>query len=265
VANAQHDVWAVGAGYESYVGRWSRLAAPNFLRWLSVPGGQNWLDVGCGTGALTRSILDEMKPARVLGIDPSEGFVAHARAHIADERASFQQGDAQALPAGDGALDAVVSGLVLNFIPDKAKALAEMRRVTRPGGTIGGYVWDYAGGMQFMRYFWDAAVAQKPAARELDEARRFPVCKPEPLQALFTDAGLRSVVVEAIDVPTVFVDFDDYWSPFLAGQGPAPGYCMSLAEAERADLRERIRQSLSVEQDGSIRLIARAWAVKGVV
>ena len=138
-----------------------------------------------------------------------------------------------------------------------------MRRVTQPGGTVAAYVWDYAGEMQLMRYFWDAAVALKPAAREFDEGIRFPVCRPEPLIALFSTAGLLDVAVKAIDVPTVFKDFDDYWSPFLAGQGPAPGYCTSLSEADRVVLRDRIRAALPVAVDGSIPLIARAWAVRG--
>jgi SAM-dependent methyltransferase len=263
MTNSQHDVWAVGEGYERYVGRWSRLVAPEFLRGLGIPGGRNWLDVGCGTGALTQAILDAASPARVVGVDPSEGFVAHARAHVTDKRADFRKGDAQALPVGDAEFDATVSGLVLNFIPDQTKAVAEMRRTTLPGGTVAAYVWDYAGEMQLMRHFWDAAIALKPAARELEESMRFPGCRPEPLIALFSAAGLRDVAVKAIDVPTVFKDFDDYWSPFLGGQGPAPGYCMSLSEPDRVALRDRIRAGLPVAPDGSISLIARAWAVRG--
>ena len=152
---------------------------------------------------------------------------------------------------------------MLNFIPDQTKAVAEMRRTTLPGGTVAAYVWDYAGEMQLMRHFWDAAIALKPAARELDESMRFPGCRPEPLLALFSAAGLRDAAVKAIDVPTVFKDFDDYWSPFLGGQGPAPGYCMSLSEADRVALRDRIRAGLPLAADGSIPLIARAWAVRG--
>jgi SAM-dependent methyltransferase len=222
-----------------------------------------WLDVGCGTSALSRAILEQAAPARVVGVDPSEGFLATARAQVANPRAEFRQGGGEQLPAGDGEFDAVVSGLVLNFIPDQPKALGEMRRAARAGGIVAAYVWDYAEGMQLMRRFWDAAVALDPAAGELDEARRFPVCRPEPLAALFKAAGLRDVTVEAIDAPTTFTDFDDYWSPFLGGQGPAPGYCMKLPEPERTALRERIRASLPAGSDGSIRLTARAWCVKG--
>jgi len=158
-----------------------------------------------------------------------------------------------------------VSGLVLNFVPDQPKAVAEMRRAARPGGTVAVYVWDYAGEMQMIRRFWDAAGALDPAARRLDEALRFPLCDPAPLKTLFEATGLRNIETRAIDVPTVFADFDDYWTPFLGGQGPAPGFCMKLPEEARTALRERLRATLPKAGDGRIRLIARAWAVRGTV
>ncbi|HEX2526390.1 MAG TPA: methyltransferase domain-containing protein [Geminicoccus sp.] len=261
----QGKLWAAGEVYEPYVGRWSRKVAPRFLAWLDVPAGARWLDVGCGTGALTGAILEHHAPASVLGIDPSEGFLFHARQHVLDERAAFRPGDAQALPVEDGAFDAVASALVLNFVPDPSRAAAEMRRATRMGGRVAAYVWDYADGMQLMRRFWDAAMALDPAgAGAKDEALRFGLCRPEPLRALFGQAGLRDVEVTTIDVPTVFRDFDDYWTPFLGGQAPAPAYCMSLSEDRRAALRQRLRATLPVEADGSIRLAARAWAVQGI-
>lgn len=257
------EVWASGAAYEPYVGRWSRLVAAQFVPWLEVPAKVQWLDVGCGTGAVAEAILWRGNPGEVLGVDPSAAYVAHARAAITDNRARFQVGTATALPLDDSAVDATVSGLMLNFVPDPKQALAEMTRVTRPGGTIGAYVWDYAGRMQLMRYFWDAASALDPRARDLDEGVRFPLCRPEPLHALFTGAGLGQVQVRSIDVPTPFRDFDDYWTPFLGGQAPAPGYAMSLSEEQRAQLREHLRARLPYEPDGSISLIARAWAVRG--
>jgi len=258
------DVWASGDAYEPYVGRWSRLVGREFVAWLGLPAGLRWLDVGCGTGALSQIILERAAPREVVGVDASEGYVAHARAHLSDPRGHFRAGDAQALPLPDAAFDAVVCGLVLNFVPDKPRALREMRRVVRGGGTVAAYVWDYAGEMQLMRHFWDAAVALDPAALELDEGRRFPICKPNPLAELFRQCGLDGVETRAVDVPTVFRDFDDYWTPFLGGQAPAPGYCMSLSEERRAALRERIRAALPRAADGSIFLIARAWAVKGL-
>jgi SAM-dependent methyltransferase len=183
---------------------------------------------------------------------------------VTDPRVSFQIGDAQSLPVGDGAFDGVVSGLVLNFVPNQPAAVGEMRRAARSGGTVAAYVWDYAGEMQLMRRFWDAAAALDPGARRLDEGIRFPICRPEPLQKLFEASGLREVMVRAIDVPTVFRDFDDYWAPFLGGQAPAPGYCMSLSEADRARLRDKIKSTLPIRSDGSIAMTARAWAVRSV-
>lgn len=257
------DVWAAGDLYEPYVGRWSRVVARYFLDWLAVPPGKDWLDVGCGTGALTQTILGHAAPRSVKSIDASPDFVAYARAKIGGAIASFEVADARSLPAEDRSVDAAVSGLVLNFVPEPSRAVAEMRRVVRPGGIAAAYVWDYAGRMELMRIFWDAAVELDPAARDLDEGTRFPVCRPEALTGLFSDAGLTGVETMPIDVPTVFRDFDDYWTPFLGGQGPAPGYAMSLGEERRAALRERIRSRLPFSEDGSIRLIARAWAVLG--
>jgi SAM-dependent methyltransferase len=242
------DVWAAGAAYEPYVGRWSRLVAREFLNWLAIPAGARWLDVGCGTGALSETILSNASPVSVTGLDHSYSYVAFARAHVRDPRASFEVGDAMALPAQAGTYDAVVAGLVVNFAPQVEAAIAEMARVTRPSGIVAAYVWDYAEGMSLIRRFWDAAVALDASASARDEGRRFPLCRPEPLSRLFGGAELEDVQVLALEVPTVFRDFDDYWSPFLGGQGPAPGYAMSLTDERRVVLRERIRASLPVER-----------------
>lgn len=263
MAAGSKDVWASGEAYEPYVGRWSRPVAREFVRWLGVPAGRRWLDVGCGTGALCEVILEHASPRDVTGIDPSAGFVSFAQHKLADPRAKFQVGDAQALPVPGHAFDAAVAGLVLNFIPDQEKAVAEMMRATRPGGAVAAYVWDYAGEMQMMRRFWDAATALDPGAIPLDEGRRFPICQPEPLARLFEAGGLKDVTVRSIDVATVFKNFDDYWTPFLGGQAPAPTYCMSLPDDRRAALRDHLRASLPTAGDGSIPLIARAWAVRG--
>jgi SAM-dependent methyltransferase len=261
--NMAHEVWAVGDAYEAYVGRWSRRVAVEFLDWLDVPGGLRWLDVGCGTGALTSAVLATANPATVVGVDPSETFLATARAAIADPRATFGAADARYLPLRERRFDTVVSALALNFVSEPDRAAAEFARVTAPDGVAAAYVWDYADGMRMMRYFWDAATALDPAAFELDEGRRFPLCRPEPLARLWTDAGLRDVRVEAIEVPTVFADFDDYWRPFLGGQGPAPGYVASLNDERRLALRDLLRERLPTNVDGSIPLTARVWAVRG--
>jgi SAM-dependent methyltransferase len=256
-------VWAAGAAYEPYVGRWSRVVARDFLPWLGVARGGRWLDVGCGTGALTGVALEMAAPASILGLDPAPGFLRVARAQVRDRRAAFALADARALPLAGAACDVAVSGLALNFVPDPERAARELRRVVRPGGRVAAYVWDYGGDMQMMRHFWDAAVALDPAA--VDEGPRFPLCRPEPLAALWRAAGLTAVQTRPIDAPTRFRDFDDYWRPFLGGQGPAPAYAMSLGEDRRAALRERIRAGLPIAADGSIALIARAWAVQGTV
>lgn len=257
------DVWAAGKLYEPYVGRWSRLVAKELLQWLALPTEREWLDVGCGTGALTSTILEQASPRSIKAIDASAGFIDYARAHVIDACVSFELADALSLPFEHASRDAAVSGLVLNFLPQPQRAVAEMVRVLRPGGTCAAYVWDYAGKMELMRYFWDAAVALNPAAADLDEGRRFPLCQSDALAALFAGAGLREVEVRPIDVPTRFRDFDDYWSPFLGGQGPAPGYAMSLSATERDRLRDHLRARLPIAGDGSIALVARAWAVRG--
>lgn len=252
------DVWQKGNPYELYVGRWSRRVAPLFLSWLGLPPGLRWVDVGCGTGALCAAILDGCSPASVAGVEPSEGFLKTAREHLGT-RAALHSGNAAAMPLGDASVDVVVSGLMLNFVPDPRAGLAEMSRVVVRGGTIAAYVWDYARKMELMRRFWDAAVELDPGAAAADEGLRFPLCRPDALEKLFVGAGLQKVEATPIDVPTPFDSFDDYWRPFLGGTGPAPAYAMSLDEVRRGRLRDRLRERLS---DGPFTLTARAWAVR---
>ncbi len=226
---SRHDAWQAGDSYEAYMGRWSRQIAPRFLEWLAPPSGLKWLEVGCGTGALSGAILEQCHPKELVAIDPSVGFVEKARAAVRDPRVTFQVGDAQSLTVETASRDIVVSALVLNFIPDKAQALAEMKRVVQIGGRIALYVWDYpGGGVEFMRAFWTAATALDPGATQLTEDRRFPFCTPSGLTDLLRDAGLAHVECTGIEAPTVFDSFDDYWRPFTLGAGPAPGYCASL-------------------------------------
>jgi len=257
------DHWHDGPGYEAYVGRWSRRVAERFLPWLDVGRGAAWIDIGCGTGVLTRAILELEDPDSVIAIDPSSAFLGAARTSIRDPRVSFVEGAADAMPEATASADVIVGGLMLNFVPDLGLALAEMRRVVRPESTIAGYVWDYAGEMQLIRLFWDAAVSLDPAAAGLDQGARFPICRPDALEAAFVDAGLEEVTVSAIDIPTIFKDFDDYWMPHLKGVSSAPNYVVSLDAAARERLRTRLDSTLPREPDGSIALTARAWAVRG--
>jgi SAM-dependent methyltransferase len=263
-SNAPKDDWASGDSYEPYVGRWSRLVAREFIPWLNVPDESQWLDVGSGTGALTQTILKMANPREVKGIDRSEDYVDVARTMLGDPRVEFEVGNAQALPVESESVDAAVSGLVLNFVPEPKQMVAEMMRVVRERGTVALYIWDYAGKMQMMRHFWNAAAALDPACRDLDEGRRFPISNPNSLHDFFVNAGLSHVQVRPIDVLAEFRDFDDFWLPFLGGQGPAAGYAMSLSEEKRARLRERIYNSLPFALDGTISLVMRAWAVKGI-
>ncbi len=257
------DNWSDGTVYESYVGRWSRPVAREFIRWLDLPAKQRWLDVGCGTGALTGTILSLADPSAVKGIDPAPGFLAVARKQVTDPRADFAEGSAQDIPE-PSSYDAAVSGLVLNFVPEPLDAAKEMARTVRPGGTVAVYVWDYAGEMEFMRCFWDAAAAVDPQALILDEGNRFPICNSEALASCFAEAGLSEIETRAIDVQTAFRDFDDFWSPFLGGQGSAPSYVATLSADRRDRLRDHLKTSLPLQSDGSIHLIARAWAVRGI-
>ncbi len=259
-------IWGRGSAYERYAGRWSSRVAPRFLDWLALPTGLAWLDVGCGTGALTECILNRTAPARVIGVDPAAGFVAAASERLGTRSPTpdLLVAGADDLPLPDGSVDCAVSGLVLTFVPDAAAGVAESIRVVRAGGTVAAYVWDYAGRMELMRRFWDAAAALDPAAAELDEGPRFPLAHADALAALFSGAGCTAVETTALDIPTVFADFDDYWQPFLGGQGPAPAYAMSLEEDAREALRRRLDATLPRARDGSIALVARAWAVRGV-
>ncbi len=240
-----NEILTAGLAYESFMGRWSRAVAREFLVWVAIPPGRRWLDVGCGTGTLTAMILESASPGEVQGVDPSEASVAYARSTITDNRASFMVGDALSLPSEMEGLDVIASGLVLNQLSKPADGVAEMIRVAKPGGVIAAYVWDFAEGMQMLRFFWDAAIELDPAAEELDQTRQFSLCNPDRLRELFEGSGIADVKVRAIKAPAVFRDFDDYWTPFLSGRDlRAPGYVISLDEGRRTRLRERLQTTL---------------------
>lgn len=247
------------------MGRWSQLVAAEFVPLLNVDTHSSWIDIGSGTGRLSRVIVDQAEPEVVIGIDSSAVFTEAARHSADDDTVQYVVGDGQSLPIPDSRFDAAVSGLVLNFLRNPERMVEEMIRVVRPGGTVGWYVWDYLDGMEFLRYFWDAAIGLDPAADELDEGARFPLCRPDELRTLAVTAGLGSVLVRPINIPTRFLNFDDYWTPFLGGQGPAPMYVAGLSSEQRLELRERLRSTLPLEDDSGIDLRARAWAVRATV
>jgi len=255
--------WSDGGAYERFMGRWSTLLARRLVEWLDPVTGATWVDVGSGTGALTDAVLAAAAPAHVVAVDPSPAFTAYATSRFDDDRVSVRTGDAQDLPLGPAGADYVVAGLVLNFVADPQRAVAEMARVARAGGTVACTVWDYAEGMQMLRLFWDAAVALDPAAAALDEAR-FPVCRPDTLAQVFTAAGLRGVQVGELTVPTVFAGVDDFWQPFLGGQGAVAGYVAGLGDEARDALADEVRRRLTVADDGRVHLTAKAWAARGL-
>lgn len=264
MTNASSDKWVAGDAYEAYMGRWSRPLARAFVEWLHPKPAAHWLEVGCGTGALTSAICDLCEPVSVVACDLSEPFIEHARKNLADIRVSFVLAGAESLPRRQGGFDAVVSGLVLNFLPDPGQAMASIRKRLRPGGIVAAYVWDYTQGMEFLRCFWEEAVSSDPRAAALDEGRRFPLCRQQALDSLFQAACLAQVETGLLDIPTEFADFDDYWTPFLRGTGPAPGYVASLDPQGRELLRERLERRLHRGSGKRIQLRARAWAVRGL-
>ena len=260
----KHDAWSDGSSYELYMGRWSRKIAVEFLKWLDKPVDLDWLEVGCGSGALTSAILKNASPTTLDAIDPSEGFVESTKRSVSDSRISVNIGTSEKLQFDNSSKDIVVSGLVLNFIDDKEKALAEMMRVARSTGTVAFYVWDYPGaGVEFMRYFWNAAVECDPEAKNFTEGARFSYCNEKDLLTIAKKAGLVNLKSTALEVLSVFNSFDDLWEPFTLGVGPAPGYCANLPSEQRDRIRETLYSHLPIQVDGSIQLKLRAWAISG--
>ncbi len=260
---ATTEAWSSGDAYERFIGRWSRLVAPRFVTWLDVPAGRRWLDVGTGTGALAAAVVATAEPAEVVGIDASAAYVAEAARRLPDPRARFQVADASEVDAV-GSFDVAVSGLVLNFLPHPERVVRALSAAVVPGGTVAAYVWDYAGRMELLRHFWDVAVELDPDAAALDEGVRFPLCRLDRLAACWEAAGAVDVDTVTIDVETMFDAFDDVWRPFLGGQGPAPGYVATLTPTARDRLRDALADRLPIDDDGCIRLVARALAVRGM-
>jgi ubiquinone/menaquinone biosynthesis C-methylase UbiE len=258
-----------GRAYERFMGRWSRLTGRLFLDWLQMPFHMRWLDVGCGTGALTEAIAANCTPELIIAFDPSEQQIAYARSRIQDERITIKIGNATSIDARNHEFDVAASALVLNFIPDQRRAVSEMARVVRPGGAVAAYVWDFAGGRHVTQHLSEAlAVVAPEAERAARAAQRADTTSREALSQLFQSAGLARVETRSLDIVIEFEDFDDYWdantgliSP-ISVIGTAQG---SLSPTQLDALKQSLRDSLRVSSNESIAFPARAWAVRGIV
>jgi ubiquinone/menaquinone biosynthesis C-methylase UbiE len=249
-------------GYERLMGRWSRAVGSIFLEWVAPPSGARWLEVGCGTGIFTGLVLDAYSPASVFAIDPAEAQINHASHQSVAQRANFQVADAQALPFPDAAFDIIASALVINFIPDRPKALSEMRRVARAGGMVAGYVWDFSAEFspsgpfrRGLRQF-GVDVAALPGAKDSSLGA---------LHSLFEQAGFESIATQSIEVTLPYADFDDFWQAQTTGYSPTTKTVAAMTISERERLMDTVRAELPVHPDGRIEYAARANAIKAVV
>ncbi len=256
------DMHSNAAAYENYLGRWSDRLAPLFLDFAKIRDGERALDVGCGTGALCRAVLDTTRSSEIVGVDPSEPFIENAREQNDDPRATFDVGNAMDLPYPDASFDRSLSMLVFQFIPDGEKAASEMRRVTRPGGSVAACTWDAEGGMAST--FWEEAYKLDPVIKKKRGASR--LFRRGQFTGLWDAAGLENVEETALEIQMAFTSFDDYWLPFLQGTTPMGAYVESLSPGGLDALREALRKKfLPGGEDGPFTLGGRAQAVRGAV
>lgn len=256
-----------GEGYELQMGRWSRRLAPKFIEFAGVARAESVLDVGCGTGSLTSALASNPEIHSVHGIDFSDAYIAHAKRQITGSKVQFQVGDACALPFVDAQFDHSLSMLVLQFIPHAEKAVSEMRRVTRPGGTVAAATWDSRGGFVWWRMFWDTAAVLDPeaAARRARMCAR-PMARPGDLERAWRAAGLTDVLQDMATIRMDFSSFQDFWAPFEGKDGPMAEYVQTLAREAKTVLNDKVRLAyVDGEPDGPRSFAATAWVVRGKV
>ena len=246
------------------MGRWSRQVANQFLEWIKVDRGLNWLDVGCGAGMLAQTVVKRCEPALVAGVDPLENSIIAAKLHPDNRGIQFNIGDAQNLPHRDGTFDAVVSGLMIKFVPDKIKAINEMKRVARPGSIIALYDWDMDSNMNTTRHFWEAVSNFIPEQQRSKTTDHTPMTEIDSITRIFKAAGLKTVQKNTISFTTRFRDFNDYWDPITKNSQNVGRYYQSMTEDQRNGVNKLLRNSLPFAEDGSISFESRAVAVKGL-
>jgi len=267
ISSSSTFVAADGDGYELLMGRWSRRLAEEFLDFTGAEDAERVLDVGCGTGNLAFALASRVRVKELIGIDFSPVYVNYARSRNQDPLLGFREGDACSLAFPDSAFDRVLSLLALHFIPRVDLAVAEMRRVARPGGVVGAAVWDSRGGVVPGRMFWDTAAALFPSANE-ERARQFtrPMTRPGELARAFRSAGLTDVVEKSLVTRMDFGSFEDLWGPYEGRDGTVAAYLATLQEADKRRLREAVERAyLDGEREGPRSYAALAWAVKGIV
>jgi len=251
------------------MGRWSARLAPLFLDFCDVGDAQSYLDVGCGTGALTKTIRARHGDRVVVGLDPSKAFIGRLNAEVADGRSWFCRGDAQDLPFTDSRFDAAFGLLILQQMPDPLRMVSEMRRATRPGGTVATAIWDFQSGMPMFSIFWDAVGKIDPAVvakRRANRSKPITGTSEDSLAELWRAAGLEDVTATTIELPQDFTGLEDFWTPFLSNATPSSSVASKMAANTQAALKEEIRVRLfGGRPDGPFSLTAGAFAVRGKV
>lgn len=248
--------------YERFMGRWSRAVGPVFLDWLVPPARARWLEVGCGTGIFTELILDNCSPETVVAVDPAKAQIDHACRQPAALRANFQIADARDLPFADSEFDVVASALVINFIPDRPKALSEMRRVAQAGGMVAGYVWDFAADRSPS---WPLRAGMQRVGMGVPGVTGGGETSLGALGSLFEQAGLEAISSRSIEVTQSYADFEDFWQAQTPSYNPVTKVIAAASEAERERLKATVRAGLAVNHDGRIEYSARGHAIKGRV